>query len=82
MNISVNTTIELILKQTQKNDCQDKKISNGKLPIIGVGGILKPSDAIEKLQAGASLVQVYTGFIYNGPSFAHKINNELLKTLN
>lgn len=59
-----------------------KKISNGKLPIIGVGGILKPSDAIEKLQAGASLVQVYTGFIYNGPSFAHKINNELLKTLN
>ena len=59
-----------------------KKISNGKLPIIGVGGILKPSDAIEKLQAGASLVQVYTGFIYNGPSFAHKINNELLKTIN
>jgi len=59
-----------------------KKISNGKLPIIGVGGILKPSDAVEKLQAGASLVQVYTGFIYNGPSFAYKINNELLKTLN
>ncbi len=39
----------------------------GKLPIIGVGGILTGADAVEKLQAGAVLVQIYTGFIYTGP---------------
>ncbi len=49
-------------------------------PIIGVGGIMTPQDAIEKLKAGADLLQVYTGFIYNGPSLARKINKALLKT--
>jgi dihydroorotate dehydrogenase len=39
----------------------------GTLPIIGVGGIMTGADAVEKMQAGASLVQVYTGFIYSGP---------------
>jgi dihydroorotate dehydrogenase len=39
----------------------------GTLPIIGVGGIMQGDDAVEKIQAGASLVQVYTGFIYSGP---------------
>ena len=39
----------------------------GKLPIIGVGGIMTGADAMEKLQAGAALVQIYTGFIYTGP---------------
>ena len=39
----------------------------GQMPIIGVGGILSPDDAIEKLQAGASLLQLYSGFIYQGP---------------
>ena len=39
----------------------------GTLPIIGVGGIMNGEDAVEKMQAGASLVQVYTGFIYSGP---------------
>lgn len=48
--------------------------SNGKIPIIGVGGIMSVNDALEKLRAGASLVQVYTGFIYNGPGFIKKIN--------
>lgn len=47
--------------------------SGGAFPIIGVGGIMTPEDAIEKLEAGASLVQVYTGFIYQGPSFARRI---------
>lgn len=42
-------------------------------PIIGVGGIMSPEDAIEKLQAGADLVQVYTGFIYEGPGFVKRI---------
>ena len=40
----------------------------GALPIIGVGGIMSGSDAVEKVQAGASLVQLYTGFIYSGPN--------------
>jgi dihydroorotate dehydrogenase len=49
------------------------KKTNGTMPIIGVGGILTPEDAIEKLNAGASLVQVYTGFIYSGPSLVKNI---------
>ena len=40
----------------------------GALPIIAVGGIIRPDDAIAKMQAGASLVQLYTGFIYTGPA--------------
>lgn len=47
--------------------------SNGAFPIIGVGGIETAADAKEKLDAGASLVQVYTGFIYEGPALASKI---------
>lgn len=58
------------------------KYSKGKVPIVGVGGIMTPKDAIEKLSAGASLLQVYTGFIYNGPSFVYKINQEIIKSLN
>ena len=50
-------------------------------PIIGVGGIMTPADAVEKLQAGADLIQVYTGFIYEGPEFIKRINKEILKTL-
>lgn len=53
--------------------------SGGRLPIIGVGGIFTAKDALEKLQAGASLVQVYTGFIYEGPSLAKKISTELVR---
>ena len=58
------------------------KYSKGNVPIIGVGGIMSADDALEKLNAGASLIQVYTGFIYNGPSFAYKINREVIKSLN
>jgi dihydroorotate dehydrogenase len=47
-------------------------------PIIGVGGIMSPEDALEKINAGADLVQVYTGFIYEGPAFAKKICKELI----
>ncbi len=52
--------------------------SENAFPIIGVGGIHSPADAIEKLQAGASLIQIYTGFIYEGPGFVKSINKELL----
>jgi len=48
-------------------------------PIIGVGGIFTAEDAIEKINAGADLVQVYTGFIYEGPMIAKKINKKLVK---
>ena len=47
-------------------------------PIIGVGGIMNARDAKEKLNAGADLVQVYTGFIYEGPSLAKEINRTLI----
>ena len=53
--------------------------SGKSFPIIGVGGIHSAKDAIEKLDAGAALVQVYTGFIYEGPAFVKKINKALLK---
>lgn len=48
-------------------------------PIIGVGGIHSAADALEKLEAGASLVQLYTGFIYEGPELIKKINKAILK---
>jgi len=53
--------------------------SNAAFPIIGVGGIHSAYDAIEKLRAGASLIQIYTGFIYEGPGLVKKINQQILK---
>jgi dihydroorotate dehydrogenase len=53
--------------------------SGGSFPIVGVGGINSAKDAMEKLEAGASLIQIYTGFIYEGPSLIKAINKELLK---
>lgn len=55
-----------------------KQKSEGAFPVIGVGGIHNASDAKEKLNAGADLVQVYTGFIYEGPAIAKRINKSLL----
>jgi dihydroorotate dehydrogenase len=52
-------------------------VLQGKIPIIGVGGIASATDAQEKLAAGASLVQIYTGFIYQGPSLIKQIINAL-----
>ena len=57
------------------------KQSNGQLLIIGVGGIASPQDALEKLEAGASLVQVYTGLIYEGPALVKRINQAISTTL-
>ena len=53
--------------------------SNKSFPIIGVGGIHSAEDAIEKLEAGASLVQIYTGFIYEGPALVKAINKAILR---
>ncbi len=52
--------------------------SNRSFPIIGVGGIHSAKDAIDKLDAGASLVQLYTGFVYEGPSLIKDINEAIL----
>lgn len=53
------------------------KKSNGKIPIIGVGGITDYASAKEKLDAGASLIQIYTGLIYEGPALIKRINEKL-----
>lgn len=55
--------------------------SNGKIPIIGVGGIFTAGDAFEKISCGASLVQAYTGFVYQGITFARDVNTGLADIL-
>lgn len=57
------------------------EISKGKLPIVGVGGIFSAADAFEKIRAGACLIQSYTGFVYQGITFARDVNTELAKIL-
>jgi dihydroorotate dehydrogenase len=57
------------------------KRTNGRLPIIGVGGIFTADDAWEKIAAGASLVQIYTGMVYEGPSVAQKIVRGLIQRM-
>jgi len=54
-----------------------EKSGNG-FPVIGVGGIHSPEDALQKLEAGASLVQLWTGFVYEGPGLIRRINKALL----
>lgn len=57
------------------------KLTGGKLPIIGAGGIFTPQDAYEKIRAGASLVEVYTALIYKGPGLLRELNEGLLGLL-
>lgn len=52
--------------------------TQGNFPIIGTGGIMTEEDALEMLKAGASLIQLYTGFIYNGPGFARRICKRII----
>ena len=56
-------------------------LTGGKIPLIGVGGILNGRDAYEKIKAGASLVQLYTGFVYEGPKIINSINLEIKNLL-
>ncbi len=53
--------------------------SGKSFPIIGVGGIMTPEDALEKLEAGADLIQLWTGFVYEGPALVKRINKAILK---
>ena len=57
------------------------RLTQGRLPIIGVGGVFTAADAWEKICAGASLIQLYTGFIYEGPGVARRINEGLAEIL-
>lgn len=69
--------------QKKSNEVISKiyKYTNGKLPVIGVGGIFTAQDAFEKIAAGATLIQAYTGFVYQGISFARDVNAGLQKIL-
>lgn len=55
--------------------------TGGALPIVGVGGIFTPEDALETIEAGASLVQVWTGFVYEGPGMVRRINAHLARVV-
>lgn len=57
------------------------ELTGGRIPLIGVGGIFNAEDAWQKIAAGASLVQLYTGFIYQGPNIAQEINEGLANIL-
>jgi len=60
---------------TEKSCIITRKLTEaleGELPIIGVGGIFSAEDAVERIKAGASLIQIYSGFIYRGPSLIHE----------
>jgi len=54
--------------------------SNGEIPIIGVGGISSGADAVEKLEAGACLIQVYSGMVYRGPGLIREICEAVIKS--
>jgi dihydroorotate dehydrogenase len=56
-----------------------KQKSNNAFPVIGVGGIHSAEDAMEKLKAGADLIQLYTGFIYEGPALVKRINKKIIE---
>jgi dihydroorotate dehydrogenase len=54
-----------------------RKASGGQMPLIGVGGIASAQDAYARIRAGASLVQIYSALVYQGPGLARKINTQL-----
>ena len=56
---------------------QERRLLKGKVGIIGVGGILEGDDAVTKLDAGASLVQIYSGLIYRGPALIAECVEEI-----
>ncbi|HOO51486.1 MAG TPA: quinone-dependent dihydroorotate dehydrogenase [Alphaproteobacteria bacterium] len=69
---------------TQKSTAIIRKfyqLTNGQIPIIGVGGISNAQEAYDKIRAGASLVQVYSALVYEGPGLANRINKELAELL-
>ena len=57
------------------------RLTEGKLPLVGVGGVASGSDAYRKIRAGASLVQLYTALVYQGPALVMRIKSELARLL-
>ena len=57
------------------------ELTQGKLILIGVGGIESGKDALERIKSGASLVQIYTSMVYEGPTIVNKIKRELINEL-
>jgi dihydroorotate dehydrogenase len=57
------------------------RLTEGRIPLIGVGGVASGADAYRKIRAGASLVQLYTGLIYGGPALVQSIKAELARLL-
>jgi dihydroorotate dehydrogenase len=57
------------------------ELTNGQMTIIGVGGVETGQDALDKIKAGASLVQVYSAMVYEGPTLVNKIKRELIEAL-
>ena len=70
-----------LTKRSRNIVAQAFKLADGAFPIIGVGGVMSGDDAWEMICAGASLVQLYTGFIYGGPSIVRDINKTILRRL-
>jgi dihydroorotate dehydrogenase len=70
-----------LANRSTKMIAQLYELTGGRIPLIGVGGIFNADDAWEKISAGASLVQLYTGFIYQGPNIAQQINEGLSRIL-
>lgn len=68
---------EPLKNQSTKMIAEMYKFTKGKVPIIGVGGVFTGQDAYDKITAGASLIQLYTSFIYHGPPVVAKIKREL-----
>ena len=71
LKIKSNTIVKYLRKNLGEN-----------FPIIGVGGIMSAEDAIERLNSGADLIQIYTGFIYKGPSLIKEINKAIINQSN
>lgn len=69
------------IKSSRTCRCSSLLLSSGKLPIIGVGGIGSGKDAYEKIKAGASLVQLYTALVYQGPPVVGRVRRELEELL-
>ncbi|MFN2374578.1 MAG: dihydroorotate dehydrogenase (quinone), partial [Cyclonatronaceae bacterium] len=70
-----------IRKQALRVLTELRDLTNGVKPLIGVGGIMSPADAIERIRAGAWLLQTYTGLVYNGPGFANQLNSGIAAEL-
>ena len=73
---------ESLFLSAPQNFCETfYRLTNGQLTLIGVGGIFSGRDAYEKIRCGASLLQLYTALVYEGPAVIHRIKQELAELL-